>query len=268
MSGRAEMLPEGKTVMEAYHTSPLVTVIMPSYNTGAYLEDAIASVAAQTYQNWELLVLDDCSTDGSLQIAESWSRRDPRIRLLPNPQNMGVARTRNRGLELASGEWVALLDSDDIWRPEKLARQLECAGKTGAELLYASYSMFETGKPGRAYTVPSSVNYSQLLIENVIGCSTVMIKRSALGAHRFKQGFYHEDYALWLELLRSGLQAAGCTEVLVNWRVLRDSRSFDKKRAAKNRWMIYRKAEHLSMLRSARAFAAYAIRGLIKHKRL
>lgn len=254
--------------MDAEMKEPLVSVIMPCYNAEAYLDEAIASVAAQSLRDWELLILDDGSSDRSPLIAEAWARRDPRIRCLRNPRNMGVARTRNRGIDLAAGSWIALLDSDDVWHADKLARQLERAGESGAQLLYSAYSMFRTGEAGRPYAVPPTVDYDRLLVENVIGCSTVMISRAALGERRFKPGFYHEDYALWLELLRSGVKAAGCTELLVDWRIVTASRSFDKRSAAKNRWQIYRKAEKLSLLRSLRVFSEYALRGLAKHRRL
>ena len=254
--------------MEA-RLQPLVSVIMPCYCAETWLDQAIASVAAQSITDWELLILDDCSSDSSPQIAERWAKKDKRIRLIQNPRNCGVAWTRNRGLDLAAGTWIALLDSDDFWRPDKLRRQLELADRTGAELIYASYTMFREN-PSRqtVYRVPSSVSYEDLLKENVIGCSTVLLKRAALGNRRFSLELYHEDYALWLELLRSGVQAAGCEEILANWRILPGSRSFRKWSAAKNRWQIYRKSEKLSIPRSIRCFASYAVRGLAKHKRL
>lgn len=109
--------------------NPLVSVIMPAYGAEAYIEEAIASVQAQTYENWELLVLEDCSPDRCAQIVEDMAREDSRIRLLRNEKNMGVARTRNRGLDLCRGDYVAFLDSDDLWRPQKLQKQLALAKK-------------------------------------------------------------------------------------------------------------------------------------------
>ena len=248
---------------------PLVSVIMPCYNAEAYLDEAITSVAAQTVADWELMILDDGSTDGSREIAARWAASDPRIRLLENPENLGAARTRNRGLDLASGTWIALLDSDDIWRPEKLQLQLSLAERSGAELIYSSYSLFREDRPGRsAYLVPPKVDYKGLLKENVIGCSTVLLRRDALGDKRFPLDVYHEDYALWLELLRSGVRAAGCTEILADWRISPDSRSHDKRDAAKNRWIIYRRAEKLPLPKALRCFASYAVRGVSKHKRV
>ena len=115
---------------------PLVSVIMPAYNAEKYIGEAIASVRAQTYENWELLILDDGSADRTAEIAQAYAQQDARIQVLRNPQNMGVARTRNRGFDLAQGEWIALLDSDDRWRAQKLEKQLAVARSSDADIVY------------------------------------------------------------------------------------------------------------------------------------
>ena len=248
---------------------PLVSVIMPAYNAEKYIAEAIQSVISQTYPNWELIILDDGSTDGTAGIAESFAKSDHRIHSLQNPQNMGVARTRNRGFDLANGEWIALLDSDDIWHRDKLEKQLTAAKETDAEILYASYALFADGESGKTeYHVPARTNYSHMLKENVIGCSTVLLRKTMLNNYRFRADVYHEDYALWLELLRNGYAAAGCPEVLTDYRIVKGSRSNNKIKAAKNRWMIYRKAERLPLLKAVYVFAAYAVNGFSKHKRV
>lgn len=128
---------------------------MPAHNAEKYISDAISSVIAQSVTDWELLVIDDRSTDGTAAIARGFSNADSRIRVYSNDENIGVAATRNRGISLARGEWIAFLDSDDLWRPQKLARQLEKAASTGAELIYTSYSIFrDDPKNGSAYIVP------------------------------------------------------------------------------------------------------------------
>lgn len=248
---------------------PLVSVIMPAYNAEKYIGEAIASVCAQTYENWELLILDDGSADRTVEIAQAYAQRDARIRVLRNPQNMGVARTRNRGFDLAQGEWIALLDSDDRWRVQKMEKQLALAVHSGSRLLYTSYALFaDTEREMRVYRVPQSVDYRRLLGENVIGCSTVLLHRSLLERFRFCEDVFHEDYALWLAILRGGGSAAGCTEVLADWRISEQSRSFDKRAAAVNRWRIYRDVERLSLPRSAGAFFTYALHGVRKHGRI
>lgn len=249
--------------------APVVSVVMPAYNAGRTLAEAVDSVLAQTFQNWELILLDDGSRDGTASIARSYTRADPRIRYEANPGNLGAAASRNRGVSLARGSWIAFLDSDDVWRPEKLARQLKLAEQTGAQLLYTSYSLWKEEKnERRAYLVPPSTDYASMLAENVIGCSTVMAPRAILAAHPFSLSTYHEDYALWLELLRSGCRASGCTEILVDWRVVPGSRSFSKWNAAWQRWHVYRRAENLPLGKSLAAFGAYGVRGIKKHKRV
>lgn len=246
-----------------------VTVIMPAYNAEQYIESAIRSLQAQTEEDWTLMVMDDCSTDGTCAIVEGLAAEDPRILLFRSRKNLGAARSRNKALEGCKSEFVAFLDSDDLWHPEKLALQLERLEETGADLCYTSYAIIGAdGEPARGdYVVPERVDFDALLRENVIGCSTVLLRRRSLGENCFTTAFYHEDYALWLRLLGEGKEAVGCTQVLAQWRYAADSRSFDKRRAAKNRWDIYRKYLGLSLPRSAAAFGAYAAAGLKKYKK-
>ena len=248
---------------------PVVSVILPAYNSEQFLVEAIESVISQTYTDWELLILDDASPDDSGKIAKSYAKVDPRIRLLENAENMGVAKTRNRGVANARGIWIAFLDSDDIWHSEKLELQLERAAQTGAQIIYSSYAMVSEDLTNKkVYMVPSTIDYAGMLRENVIGCSTVLAAANLMKEHPFPTDIYHEDYALWLNLLRVGASVAGCTQVLVDWRVTHAGRSFNKRIAAKHRWNIYRKAERLPFMKSARVFCIYAIRGIAKHKRL
>ena len=246
---------------------PMISVIMPAYNAAQYIEAAIRSVMAQTVTDWELLVLDDCSTDHTCAVVEKLATEDSRIRLIRNEQNKGVARVRNQGFELCRGEYVALLDSDDAWLPEKLERQLARLKSTGADLCYCSYEVMDgKGEKARAdYLVPEETDFEKLLRENVIGCSTVLLRREVIEKYRFNTDFYHEDYILWLQLLKDGYQAAGCGEILARWRLIETSRSFHKGNAAKNRWKIYREYLKLPLLKSLWVFGAYACSGLKKY---
>ena len=247
--------------------NPKVSVVMPAYNMERYIEIAIRSVQAQTYENWELLVIDDCSKDTTCEIVERMAAQDSRIRLIRNEQNMGVSRTRNRGIDMSEGEYVAFLDSDDMWRPQKLKCQLELLKQTDAEFSYCSYGIVDAvGNQARPpYRVPNHVTYQELLRENVVGCSTVVISSPVIKKYRFGSGFYHEDYVLWVKLLQDGLQAAGCVEVLADWRYIENSRSFNKVQAAKNRWHIYREFLGLSFLKSVWLLTCYATAGLKKY---
>ncbi len=245
----------------------LVSVIMPAYNSGIYIEAAIRSVIAQTIPDWELLVLDDGSTDATCAIVDALAAEDPRIRLIQSETNLGVAQARNRGFDLARGQYIALLDSDDLWKPEKLEAQLALLKETGADFSYCSYAIVDgEGKPVKGdYLVPPEVTFESLLRENHIGCSTVLLRREIVTQHRFHPNYYHEDYVLWLQLTQAGLRAAGCTQVLVSWRYLPNSRSFDKKNAAKSRWHIYRDYLKLPLWKSCLVFCSYAAASLKKY---
>ena len=254
-------------VVQHYDKCTLVSVIMPVYNCERYIESAIRSVMAQTIPHWELLVIDDGSTDSTCRIVEALEKEDNRVRLLRNDNNIGVAQTRNRGFKLCQGEYVALLDSDDRWYPEKLQMQLELIQTQKADLCYTSYAIVDAEgvRVKNDYIVPPQVSFNELLMENVIGCSTVLLSRRVLDHHQFATDFYHEDYVLWLDLLKRGYKAVGCVSPLTEWRFLADSRSFDKRKSAKNRWDIYRKHLHLPLLKSISVFATYMLRGIRKY---
>lgn len=255
--------------MEKHNQMPLVSVVMPSYNAAAFLDAAIASVAGQTMENWELIIIDDCSRDGSFEIARRWQDRDSRITAVRNEVNSGVAKTRNRGIEMARGQYIAFLDSDDIWLPEKLERQLEKMKEADAQIGYCSYAIIGTdGQPVRGdYLVPEQARFEDILKENYIQCSAMLIRADIVKAIRFNPDYYHEDYVLGLDMLRAGYRAAGCREVLLQWRYLANSRSFDKRKGAANRWRIYRSYLKLPVWRAAYLFVCYTAAGLRKYLR-
>ncbi|MBR5453815.1 MAG: glycosyltransferase [Clostridia bacterium] len=246
---------------------PAVSVIMPAYNAEQFIEDAVRSVLDQTITDLELIVIDDCSRDGTRAVLERLAAEDSRIVFIKNPENMGVAKTRNRGLDICRGRYVAFIDSDDVWHSRKLECQISLMEQSGAELSYCSYSIIDENgeKIKKDYLVPEHITFKSMLRENVIGCSTAVITARAAEKYRFNPNCYHEDFVLWLELLRDGYGAVGCREVLADWRLLRGSRSFDKVNSAKKRWYIYRKHLKLSFLTSAAAFVSYGFSGIKKH---
>ena len=246
---------------------PLVSIIMPAYNSEKHIRESIESVLSQSMEDWELLVIDDASQDETADIVQGYVHLDKRIRLFKNDRNIGTATSRNIGLDNSKAKWVAFLDSDDIWYSNKLERQLEIAEKEGAELVCSSYCILyeNTGKRVN-YRIPSKISYEKLLRENIIGCSTVLIRSQLFKNRRFLAESYHEDYVMWLSLLKSGCNAIGCDEVLVEWRSSEIGRSFDKRRAALNRWKIYRSIEHLSLPKACFVFCVYGVRGIKKHK--
>lgn len=247
------------------HT-PLVSVIMPAYREERFLKAAVDSVKAQTESSWELLILDDCSPDGTFALAQSLAAGDSRITALRNEQNMGVAATRNRGIALAKGRYIAFLDGDDQWLPQKLELQLQLMEEQNAHIAYCAYHIMEAdGTLRSTYQVPETVSYEMLLKENSMQCSAMLLRSETAKAHPFRTDFFHEDYVLGLELLKAGCKAVGCTQPLLAWRLAKDSRSFDKKKAAKNRWRIYRDYLHLPLMKRLWIFSCYALAGVKKY---
>lgn len=252
----------------AERSSILVSVIMPAYNAEKYIRQAVSSALAQTYGNLELIVIDDCSTDSTFGILEELAAQDPRVRPLRNEHNCGVARTRNRGLDLCNGEYVALLDSDDIWYKDKLEKQLSLALSQGADIIYCSYAMIDDSGAHsyHDFLVPEQTDFHGMLMCNHIGCSTVMLKGTAIAKYRFEECFFHEDYALWMKMMQDGCRALGLREILVDYRISRSSRSFNKFKAAKNRWHIYRRELGLPLLKSVYCLIGYMVNGLKKYR--
>ncbi len=246
---------------------PQVTVIMPAYNAEKFIEETIASVQAQTFSDWELIVLDDGSKDETVKCVEKLASEDPRITILQNEKNMGVAKTRNRGIEMARGEYIALLDSDDVWYPEKLEQQLALAKRSGAEIIYCSYAMVdEEGDQKHApFIVPPQTDFKKMLVSSVISCSTVLMQAETAKKYRFDETYYHEDYVLWMQLMQDGKRAVGCTQVLAAYRLRSSSRSSDKLSSAKKRWVIYRECLKLPFFTSVYYLVRYAVRALRKY---
>lgn len=243
---------------------PLVSVIMPVYNGAPFVEQAAESALGQSMGDLELIMVDDCSADGSADIIARLAQRDSRIRPIYGQANRGVAASRNMGLDAAGGEFIAFLDCDDIWLPDKLELQLARMRERGADLCYASYSFInKSGEPvGRPYIVPEKTDYRALLYENVIGCSTAIFRRLSFGGLRMDGGYMHEDYVYWLDALKTPVKATGVRDVLVKYRLA--GRSSNKIQAARERWRIYRRAEGLGLFYSALCFIHYAARGAVK----
>lgn len=246
---------------------PLVTVVMPAYNAARYVEEAIGSVITQTVTDWELIVVDDCSADDTCMLVEKLAEKDARIRLVRNAENSGVAKTRNRGLDLARGRYVAFLDSDDIWYPQKLEKQLALLERKKADLCYTSYRLVKAADKAHIsnYLVPGETSFEDMLRQNRIGCSTVVMTRELANRHRFTTDFYHEDYVLWLRMLRQGAYFTGLRDVQVDYRFYPTSKAGNKLTSAKHRWEIYRSCLGLSVWKSIGYLADYALAGVGKY---
>lgn len=220
----------------------LVSIIMPAYNCEKYVVEAINSILAQTYQNWELLVLDDGSKDNTLQIINELGGKDPRIKSLPNGENMGVSETRNRGIGLAVGDWIAFLDSDDMWEPTKLEKQMKAAKEYSVEFVFTGATYInEAGEPFKGtFEVPEKVTYKKLRNQNVISCSSVLVRKKYFENIKMEKDDMHEDYAVWLRILRLGVVAHGLNEPLLIYRISRDSKSGNKLKTVKMTYKVFR----------------------------
>ncbi len=245
-----------------------VTIIMPAYNAEKTLEESVRSVCNQTYPDWELLILDDGSKDGTLTLAKALAEADRRIRVCPNEENMGVSATRNRGVALATFPLIAFLDSDDMWLPEKLEKQLACLAQHPRAALCFTGSGFilEDGTASASILhVPTKVEKRELLKQNVISCSSVLARKEDLLANPMPDGTnMHEDFAVWLSLLSSYTYAVGVDEPLLTYRVSRSSKSGQKLKAAKMQWQTYRHCR-IGFARSCVSFVCYAWRNVRKY---
>lgn len=245
----------------------LVSIVMPVYKSESYISRSIDSVINQTYKNWELIIINDASPDNAAAIAQEYADKDRRIRVLHQNTNAGCAQARNRGISESKGQYIAFLDSDDIWVSSKLQKQLELLNENNAHITYSSYDFIDENDNSikKPFVVEPRTDYKKMLKRNEIGCSTVMVKSELLKEHNFRKEFYHEDYVLWMELLALPIVAVGDTKVLTHYRVVSTSRSYDKKNAAKHRWIIYRRALNMSFFASVSAFFGYAFNAVKKY---
>ncbi len=251
-------------------SAPAFSVIIPVHDAAHTLPDTLASLQAQTCPDWEALIIDDASTDGSAALVAEAARDDPRLRLI-RPQGAqrprGTAAARNIGLEQARGQYVAFLDADDLWLPEKLQRQ-KAAFAQGARIVFVSYERIDPS--GRALGVVrarASVDWSAALYGNPIGCLTGAYCRAHFGEARMPLRDLHEDYAFWLSLLRGGETARGLPEILARYRVRPGSRSANKLRAARAVWEILGE-QGIGRAQQLAGFAGYASRAMLSRARV
>lgn len=241
-----------------------VSIITPMYNAEKTIENTIESVFAQTYSKWELLVIDDRSTDQSVNKVVPYTKKDSRVRILQMPENSGVTSARNCGIKNARGRYMAFLDSDDWWEPEKLEMQLQLIKEKKAGLVYSSYFRVDESGKKKIVQVPEYMDYEHLLKSNQIACLTVLIDKEKTGSFEMEE-IRHEDYAAWLNLARNGVDMYGVNKPLASYRVMAGSLSGNKFRSALWTWKIYRKHEKLGFFVSLKSFYYYVIRGIQKH---
>lgn len=245
----------------------LVSIIMPNYNSRKYLEATVESVVAQTYGNWELIIVDDCSTDGSLDLLTRFN--DERIRIFKNETNSGAACSRNRAIDEAKGEWIAFLDSDDLWERDKLSHHISFMVNNNAVFSCTDYSVIDSADKQVAEFRPDKeeYDYKMLLRHCYIGCSTVIYNCDALGkVYMPTEAEKREDYACWLGILKSGVAAIHYHESLTRYRLRDGSVSSKKLDLVKYQWNVYRNVERLSLFESAAYMCYWAVLGFLKYR--
>lgn len=245
----------------------LISIVMAAYNASKTIEKAIRSVINQTYRNWELLVVNDCSMDNTVEVVKEFS--DPRIRILSNSKNSGVSLTRHHGFAEAKGEWIAILDSDDAWKPTKLEEQVKRQISTKGKLLFTGSTFMDmNGKPiDWTLHAPEEITYKELLKQNLVSNSSVLVKCDILLKNEVINDGLHEDFACWLKILRSGEIAYGVDKPLLIYRISQVSKSGNKLKSAKMNWNTYRYVG-LNVFSSFRYMVSYTLNGLKKYRNL
>ena len=248
---------------------PLVSIITPTYNSMEYIKNTYNCIASQTYQSWEWVVTDDYSSDGTYEVLLSLAEVDSRIKLFRTNKNSGAAVARNISLKNSRGEFVAFIDSDDIWASDKLSKQINFMITANVDFSFTAYQLVNSRGVCLNKTVDTHievpVDYESMLRKKAtLGCSTVMIRKRAfedLSMPLIRTG---QDYGMWLKLLKTGAKAYHFNEVLTQYRILPNSISRNKLKKAKRQWEIYREIENLPFLKSIECFCFYAWRAVFR----
>ncbi len=245
---------------------PLVSVIMPCYNMVSYISDSIKSVIAQNYPHWELLIVDDASTDETGNVIESYAQSDTRIQFAVKKKNSGIADTINQCIQMAQGQFLAFLDADDIWQTEKLEKQLKFMTEKNVGFTYSTYDWIdEDGNTlNKFINTIGNLNYKKYLRNTIIGCSTVMIDTAIVGKVVVPHFRTSEDTATWLNILKKGHLAYAIDEPLVSYRIRRRSASSNKLKASTDLWKVYRQNDKLPFFKALYYFGCYAFNAIKK----
>lgn len=244
----------------------LVSIITPSYKSKRFISEAINSVLAQTHQNWEMIIVDDCSPDNSNELIEQYLKKDNRIKLIKLKKNNGPAVARNKAIEEAKGRYIAFLDADDIWKPRKLEKQIEFIFTYDLAFSYSSYDLIdENGNHLNTFVTKQEISYHDMLKTCSIGCLTAIYDVRKLGK-LYMEDLGHEDYTLWLKIMKKIKITKGILEPLASYRIVSNSVSANKIKSATWQWRIYRDVEKLNLFKSIYYFMHYAFNGVMKYK--
>ena len=242
----------------------LISVITPTYNCAKFIEYTIESVRAQSYKQWEMIIVDDCSTDNTKKIIDKFIKEDNRIKYFCLENNSGAAIARTKAMELAKGEYMAFLDSDDIWPEDKLIFMKQ----NGFSFTCTAYEQIdEDGNSlNRIIQTVSKADYNRVLLDCPVGNSTVMYNVEKMGKFEVPNIRKRNDDALWLQMLKKEKYIYGMNSVLMKYRIRQNSISSNKFKVIKYHWILYRDIEHLSIARSIFHIMYWCVIKLLKIK--
>lgn len=229
----------------------LVSIIMPTYNCGEFIEKTINSIINQTYTNWELIIVDDCSNDNTKEVLKKYEA-DKRINYIKLTKNSGAAVARTKAIKRANGNYIAFLDSDDLWYPDKLTKQLKFMKENNYDFTCTAYEQIDENDKSlnKIINTRKKADYNRILLDCPVGNSTVMYNVDKLGKFKVPNIRKRNDDALWLQIIKKAKYIYGYNEVLMKYRIRRNSISSNKLSLIKYHWQLYREIEHLSVARS------------------
>lgn len=257
------MIIKGGNIMNKQ--SDLVSIIMPAYNAEKFIGSSIESVLSQSYHNFELIIVDDGSKDSTHNLIEIYSKQDSRIKFYKNKKNLGVSDTRNAGIRVAKGKYIAFLDSDDLWSKDKLDIQIQFMKDNNYDFTFGNYEIIdeESNKKNKIVFAPREVTFKKLLKGSRIGCLTVVFNHEKIKWPGMKN-IGHEDYLAWLSILNETEKGYGINQTIGYYREMTTSLSGNKIKAAKWQFNIYNSELGLGYIRSIWYFLNYAINALTK----
>lgn len=245
--------------------SPETTIITPIYNAEKFLRETLESISEQSYTDWEAILINDNSNDSSLEIAQSFAKRDPRFKVINRHESGGAARARNDGIRHAKGRYIAFLDSDDVWLPSKLDKQICYMKSNDVAFSYTSYKFLtENGDVKKEVKAPKRVTYKKLLKGNVIACLTAVYDTDKLGKVLMPDIRKRQDFGLWLKITKMGITGYGIQEPLAHYRLREGSISSAKFDTMLYTWRLYREVEKLPLASSAYYISNHLFGALIK----
>ena len=245
----------------------MVSIITPSRNTEKYIARTMDSVLAQTYGEWEMIIVDDLSTDNSPSIIETYAQKDSRIKLIRSEQKSGASGSRNRAIEASQGQYIAFLDADDLWIPEKLEKQIMFMEKHDLAFTYSSYKTInENDEVLTTFVTVPEISYESMLKTCSVGCLTAVYDTEKLGKMYLPKLPTKEDYVLWLNIMKKINTTQGIIEPLAYYRIGETSVSSNKVNAAAWQWKVYRDVEKLGLVKSIYYFVNYVYFGIKKYR--